>query len=60
MSYSVDYGQNYVALTVTDDIDRKIVSADLSVEATNLMLKIIARTTENDGPVIESAGVQVS
>jgi hypothetical protein len=60
MYYSIDYGQNYVQLTMTDDTDRKLVSADLSVEATNLMVKITARTTENDGPVIEAAGVQVS
>ena len=58
--YSIDYGTSYTQTSVVDDTDRWIFRTDVSIEATQIMVKIISRTVDNDGPVYESAGVMIS
>ena len=60
MYYSTDYGVNYTQLDMIDDTDRRIVSADLTVETTQLMIKVVVRTSGNNAPSFESIGVQAS
>lgn len=60
MEYSTDYGVIFIPLDTTDDTDRAIISGDLSVEATQVMIKIIATVDGNDSPSFEAAGTAVS
>ena len=56
ISYDKNYA-GYVASTVVDDTQRKIVSAEEGVEATTLQLKWTITVDSNNAPAIESGGV---
>lgn len=58
--YSTDYGQTFILLTSVDDTDRKIITADLTIEATTLMLKFVARTNADDAPSFTSSSIQLA
>lgn len=60
MYYSTDYGETFTQLSMVDDTQRLIMIGTLSVEATQIMVKIVARTSGNDGPSFNSAGVQIT
>jgi len=60
INYSKDYGTTYVATTEVTDVDRQIVSAEESVEAVVIQMKVIMTTSANTAPSIESCGIGTS
>lgn len=58
MEYSRNY-ESYRSVVVKQDRLRNIYLTEDSLDATTLQLKITARTSRNDGPQLESAGVTI-
>jgi hypothetical protein len=60
INYSKDYGTTWVTTDEVTDTQRGLVYAIESAEATLVQMKIIATTSVNDAPVIESASIKIS
>ena len=60
INYSKDYGTTYVTTSEIEDIDRDIVYAEESVEATLVQMKVKMTASVNDAPSIESASIFIS
>lgn len=61
ISYDPTHAGEYTETTKNvDDEDRKLITADESVEATTLQMKLSVTVNSNDAPEIESAGIIVN